>query len=196
MSDTDKEEQIPARVAHGNVTNVKPIPTRGVTRIEIELPIEAHVEATSLLFGKDVLIVCAKLEAPYGITDGSVPKTEPPQPKIGLAGTAPRPIAAAPAQRMGLARHEDSIDVVRWLGVRCSAEDFQNFLAVRNEAAAVAKVREVCGVESRAHIPGNPAARRAFFTQIYHPFVRWSAQQHGLDMDEQTLGRSMREIGG
>ena len=55
-------------------------------------------------------------------------------------------------------------------------------------------MRELCGVESRAHIPGNPPARRAFIARIYQPFVKWSAEQHGLDMDEATLNRSMREI--
>lgn len=51
----------PARVGYGNVVNIRSIPTRSVTRIEIELPIESHVEATRLLFGQDVLVMPVKL---------------------------------------------------------------------------------------------------------------------------------------
>jgi hypothetical protein len=66
----------PARVGYGNVVNIRSIPTRSVTRIEIELPIESHVEATRLLFGQDVLVMPVKLgpAQAYGmVSEGAHP---------------------------------------------------------------------------------------------------------------------------
>lgn len=84
-----------ARVAFGSVVNVRPIASRAVTRIEIEIPIEAHIEATSLLYGKDVLIVPVALQptVPYGMTDGTVPDVGSPG-ADGPQGSSP---ANAPA---------------------------------------------------------------------------------------------------
>lgn len=162
------------RVAFGNVVNVRTIASRQVTRIEIDLPIESHIEATQALFGKDVLVVPANLPAiDYGMTDGrgnACAKGSSSQPgrPMGQAGPAesPRPARSS----LGAVRSEDTLDIVRWLGARCTEDDFQDWLGVRTEASAVAKVREICGVSSRADIPSDRVARETFFRQIYRPF--------------------------
>lgn len=46
----------------------------------------------------------------------------------------------------------------RWTALRCREREFQQFLGVEGDAAAAAKVREVCEVESRADLDRDPAA--------------------------------------
>lgn len=190
-------EEAPARVAHGNVVNVRTIPARSVTRVEIELPIEFHVEATSLLFGKDVLIVGVKLPKaiPYGITDGA--------PGVDLQ-SARRPASARPPSSVrapvhgGLGHIEDGVDIAKWLGARCTEEPFQIWLGVRTEAGAASKVRALCGVRSRADIARSPKARAAFFEKIHRPFVaRQSreAQPAPVLATDPVLAAGPRELG-
>lgn len=187
------------RVAHGNVVNVRPIHSRGVTRIEIELPIESHIEATSLLYGKDVLIMGVKLGAgaAYGITDGTLPGAGTDSTAGGSSeGRATQSTPSAPGpSRGGLHKHEDTLDIVRWLGVRCASADFQDWLQVRNEAAAVEQVRLTCGVQSRADIPKSPAARRAFIEKIYRPFIASVGKLNGLSMTAEETVAAVSGLG-
>jgi len=160
------------RAAFGQVVNVRSIPTRAVTRIEIEIPIESHVEATRLLFGQDVFVMPASVESgEYGMVDGSLPATKTQRPHQAARNEA-APAAARPARLagFGLRSSTDSLDILKWLGTRCREDGFQDWLGVRTEAAAVQKVRDLCGVESRSEIPQNRQARQAFLTRIFEPY--------------------------
>lgn len=46
-----------AKVAFGEVVDVQQVRSRGVTRIVIEVPSEAHVTVTTLLFGKNAIVI-------------------------------------------------------------------------------------------------------------------------------------------
>ena len=64
--------------ACGRVSQVKDVPSQGVTRIIIELPIEAHVRATQVFYGQDVLVVPGAVQGRgYGVHDSEdSPTTE------------------------------------------------------------------------------------------------------------------------
>lgn len=101
----------PVRAAYGSVVNIRSIPSRSVTRIEIEMPIEAHVEATRVLFGRDVFVLPAAVQAqdastlPYGMTAcGEPARSQAAGPAPGRAAgatSAARP--SAPATRQAFA---------------------------------------------------------------------------------------------
>jgi hypothetical protein len=192
-----------ARVGYGNVVNIRSIPTRQVTRIEIELPIEAHVEATRLLFGQDVLVIPVKLgpTQAYGMVSGDeqAPSEGAPgacsaQSDLAVRQGTPAPVRssalaalATPATpfarssvRASLSQEHARLDIVRWLGARCREDAFQDWLGVRTEAAAVERVREMCGVSSRSEIPSSPALRQVFFRDIHAPFLA-SQRRRGAD---------------
>lgn len=67
-----------------------------------------------------------------------------------------------------------------WLAMRCREFDFQCFLKVLNEADAVAKVRAICGVKSRAEIDTSAEAEHRF-----HQFIRRPYQQYLQDPKNQ-----------
>jgi len=149
---------------HGSVSIIRPVPSRRVTVIHIEIPDLYHVEVTNLLHGRDALVMPAALprQTPYGVI-----------PPLGAAVTRPTvetPPAAHPSASSMLSRGADRLVVTRWLGAQCASEAFQDFLGVRNEAQARNRVCEICGVDSRARIQGSPAALQAFQTEIYEPF--------------------------
>lgn len=173
-----------ATLAHGHVTEVRPLPSRGVSVIKIELPEEAHVAVTELLYGQNALILPANLRqpnseaTPYGLVQssgqGTVHKPNPRAPSSPLSSSKPQSAFA------GLSRRATSssmfhiptpqLHIVRWLGIRCAESDFQDFLGVRNEGRARERVCELCGVESRRDIPQSPESVKNFMDKIYRPF--------------------------
>lgn len=177
------------RCAYGQVVNVRPIHSREVTRAEIELPIESHIILTQLLYGKQVVMIAVNLPGAqkYGVTEwGAGGDAAPDQ---GAAG-AGEPAAATPAtsgtsgQRsgsaFGLGRRRQGtgpvgVDVIRWLGARCKEAAFQEWLQVRTEAAAIERVRALCGVSSRSEIPTSDAAMLRFRRDIFEPYLRQQA---------------------
>lgn len=193
-----------AKIIHGHVVNVRLIAGRGVTRVELEIPSEAHVPATALVHDQDVIIALANFSTPlpYGVLEagpdglrslntsarrpGQQAQQSGSAQRQGHAGvrpssapsTARRPGAgstnssgAGPRNSGGAAVHSGAIDIVRWLGARCKEEEFQLFLGARTEAGAIERVREICGVESRADIPRDRDARAVFFANIHRPFL-------------------------
>lgn len=162
----------------GRVTMVRPIPSRQVTAIYVEIPDVFHVDVTNLLHGRDALVMPAALPAhtPYGVFSGAP-----------SAGGASRPApAASPRATVGqsisplLQRRGDGIIVTKWLGARCAEDAFQQFLKVRNEAQARDKVCELCGVTSRAEIQASPQAMLLFRDLIFRPFELYQAAQSRL----------------
>jgi hypothetical protein len=194
------EERI--RAAFGNVVNVKSIPSRGVTRIEIELPIESHVEATQLLFGRDVLIMMAKLPVgtPYGIHD-SAARSAPSKPEMtealpakahtGRPSNIANPASSTAAQATPLRsggvnsmlgrRTAPSLDPARWLGIKCSERVFQDWLGVTSSDEAAEMTRGMCGVRSRSEIAASPEALGLFQSNIFQRFNEYMSQHGGKE---------------
>lgn len=138
-----------------------------------------------MLYGRDVWVVPANADHSLccGMVDGACldhcadqSSNKPVEP--ALAKPASVATALTDKRIPSLGHHADTVDILRWLGARCREGDFQSWLGVRTEAAAVERVRSVCAVRSRTEMAHNPAARRAFFDRLFHPFLH--QQQTGL----------------
>lgn len=179
------------RVAFGSVVNVKAIPTREVTRIEIEVPIEFHAELTRLLFGRDALVLPSNLPANvnYGVMDspdtpvGHEPGSTSPSRSEQSPSAFRRLAGRAPGGTVQ--RGAPTLDIVKWLGMRCMDSSFQAFLGASSSEDAAQTVRDICGVASRSEIPGDSTARSLFYQHIYHPYQRYltrsTGQRHGFE---------------
>lgn len=181
------------RVAFGSVVNVRAIPTRGVTRVEIELPIEFHAELTRLLFGRDALVLPSNLPPTvnYGVMDSA--GTDSPVPDHGAEAARPAPTGRSGNEASGSAfgrlagrspggtvtRGAPTLDIIKWLGMRCDEASFQGFLQTTSSEGAAQAVRDICGVASRSQIPADTNARALFYKHIYHPYQRHLAQEAG-----------------
>ena len=126
------------KAAYGHVARIVDVPSQGVTRLLVELPIEAHAEATALLYGKRVLVTIAPADmskVPYGLVGGEIKKGGPLSQSAAMIGDNP----------------EFWAYINRAYGVECKdAEDAAEF------------IRDHCGVTSRADIDHNGTAARAF----------------------------------
>lgn len=178
--------QTTEKFIHGNVIGVKAIRSRGVSVIAIEVPEDAHIEVTQMLYGRDVLIVPVALgvKTPYGIVQEpgtSIHKTnrlagslqrrleENAPPKI--ANKVIYPTRFGGISRMVTLGGNHSIDPVRWAGIHCNNPDLWDFLGAENESECIEKLRSTCGISSRAELSTNKQANDIFFSQIYHPFI-------------------------
>lgn len=150
---------------YGEVITVKPIPTRQVTQIIIEIPEEHHIAATQLLFKRNAFIMPCADKSPltgvaFGVTSlGKVMSPEP-APAAGPVGGVRAP--------GGLIRPE--VNVTQWLATKASDPNFQRFMGVDTEAEVASAVRNKCGVASRSEIATNPQAMQVFMNDIYLPF--------------------------
>jgi hypothetical protein len=173
---------LPTGAILAHVAVVRPAPSRGVTILTLELPLEFHVAATSLLFGRDVLVLPSNLPAttPLGPLPDALDAAggeRAPEPAAQPRATEParqsgqttNPSSAAP-RRPALTRRDDSVVPAQWLGIHCAESKFQDWLQVHNEAQAIERVREMCEVASRRELATNPQARHLFLTLIYNPF--------------------------
>jgi hypothetical protein len=166
MSESKKLEDQENRVAvFGEVITVKPIPTRGVSQIIIEVPEEFHVKATEMLFRKTAFIFAGspRLNIPFGVVEIHGDQVKPMK-NSTLSTNEAQP------QRSGLSRKSDEIQISKWLALRCKEDDFQTFLGCRNEAQAIDKVRSICEVESRGDIQNSVRAKDLFMKEIFTPF--------------------------
>lgn len=143
---------------YGQVVTVKPIPTRQVTQIIIEIPDEHHITATQILYNRNAFIMPCESKDPlpglsYGVTTLGKAMNPPAQPE--------------PVQREG----NSELNIAQWLALKGKETNFQSFLGVDNEIDAAEKVRGICRVTSRGEIAHNAQANEIFMTQIYTPFV-------------------------
>lgn len=88
------------------------------------------------------------------------------------SGSTTAPVAATKEEKVK--RKWDELSIAQRAGIMCNEKGFQMFVAKRmniktpsvvaevNEADAAQYVRQQCGVDSRAHIEGNPDATRIF----------------------------------
>lgn len=57
-----------------------------------------------------------------------------------------------------------------WLAMRCAEPEFQEFIGARSKDDAAQRVREICGLVSRAEIDSNKEAEARFHELIRKPF--------------------------
>lgn len=152
----ENEDRAVREVLFGQVVTVRPVPTRGVTQVVIEIPSEFHIKATQLLFDQNALVFASdeSIQMPYGIAQ--------------LAGGEIVP--AQPAQPKRVQSQGSAFDVTRWLALRCKEGEFWQFLGCTSEAAAIDRVRQICEVDSRADIAQNDRAMSLFKSEILEPF--------------------------
>lgn len=152
------------KVAVGEVVNVKSIPSRGVTRIEIEVPLEAHVGATELLFGKPALVMAIAGKA-GDLAAGSHYGVMPFNRALDMTRQSPATptVAAGAAGMFGGARR--SIDYVGMAARACrEGGGFWRVLEnatgmpVASEAQAIVALRSTLGIESRSELATNNEA--------------------------------------
>lgn len=173
IQESSTESKEPIAAIHGCVSGVRAVLSRGVSIITIEVPEEAHVEVTKLLYGRDALVVAVNLgvSTPYGVVKN---KGNTVHATNNRAGTA-SPFVSNPyeknPQRSGLILKPPPLNLLKWIGARCSEEAFQDFLGVRNEAQAIEKVREICSIESRKELTTNHQAKLIFIKSIYNPYA-------------------------
>lgn len=65
--------------------------------------------------------------------------------------------------------------LARLAGVLCGQRHFQHWLGAESADQAAAIVRDVCGVQSRAHLDHDAQARERFHTFIRRPWVAGQA---------------------
>lgn len=63
-----------------------------------------------------------------------------------------------------------------WTVLQCKEQDFQRFLGVDSEEAAVQRVKEVCRIRTRKQLDHEPAAQALWNEEIRRPFLQF--QQH------------------
>lgn len=159
-------------VAFGQVVTVRPIPTRQVTQIVIEIPENHHIAATMMLFGKNAFVLAANPGAnvPFGV----VPLEKMDEAPSANEQAERRESAQTPtAFRMNGLSH--SVNPTRWLGIHCLDPMFIDWIGARDSSEAIKKVRHICGVESRSEIPQSSEAMDAFMRQIHTPFRAYQA---------------------
>ena len=150
------------KAALGCVVSVKDVPSAGLTRLLVELPIEAHVEATRLFYSQRVLVTLTGLDSPLGILE---------------AGSGAQVSAPAAPPQAGQKAGPLCMSAVR-LG---NNADFQRFLSVAGWSAdhigatpdeARAAILSICGIESRKELDTNEEAREAF-SRLMESYRAW-----------------------
>lgn len=148
------------KAVYAVVDTVKPVPSRNVSIIQLEVPMEDHVAITELLFGKTALVVPMSLDGVrrYGVQDTDNPIAEPRE-KRG------KPIASL------LGRWCKSASFWEWLNTQ---EWSTPVRPVDDEHCAVLLMHDVLDVSSRAEIDGDPRAEHDFHELIRRPYMDWS----------------------
>jgi hypothetical protein len=169
----------------GRVVDVRTHKSLGVTRIVIEIPSEHHVEATRLLYEKDAAVVPVALPpgSTYGVCKGNG-TPNPVHPSTAAARPTKadsfRPSGSGASPFRGLKGSE--IDVVAWVGARCNDPAFRAWIGVDTEEEAAQKVREICGVSSRADLRSDGPARRAALDKLLFPYTNHLREQVEQDL--------------
>lgn len=151
----------------------KIIRTRKTAQVVLEIPLEAADAALSALGGlpnpaSERWVAVARLQEPAA---RDAPAAEAPAPADELDHpTGRRPFA--------------SLSAAKQAGIRCNDSSFREYLSHRSRKAgmpneamdmetAVAYVRGVCGVNSRAELDANPEARERW-TKLQDAYWLWT----------------------
>lgn len=164
---------IAAAIIRGVFVDLRTLPSRGIARVTVEIPIEAANDALAKLGGfplpSETRWVAVALLAPE--TDEPAPPSVP-----GPAKQMPvEPAATAPSMTVG-GRPWRDLKFAQQAGIMCSDSDFQAWLGVPSDidkasmaARAAAFVRQRCGVTSRAELDTDPDAAERWI-KISHDF--------------------------
>jgi hypothetical protein len=166
------------KAAYGKVVDVRSYISLQVCKIVIEVPIEYHVEATALLYGRNVLATLAQLERPYGIVESTAPEDQ----HIPTAHDSVDALGSSGATLKGG-------ELCKLACIWCKDEEFHQYLTeaypvffggrfpqVGHELAAKELILTTCGnLSSRRELDHNANARRLFDDYIRRPFMKWKA---------------------
>lgn len=123
------------KAVYGKVFQVKDVPSGGVTRVVIEIPIENHVEATAMLYGQDVLVTLS----PQGFGRYGIVQADD---DAGAAGEEP---AAVDAPASGKAMWAGELYRAGWfLNPRVLAafgSDLEFLAWVKTQPCAIASIK-------------------------------------------------------
>lgn len=163
-------------LAFGQVVNVRPIPSRGVTRIEIEVPSEYHVQATNLLFNRDALIVPSWWAkganvGPYRITklgEFAGAGDDQGQHRTATVAQTTQTESTQTEQRATGFGSMQPQDYVKKAAILCADPDFIETLSIESGVKinspedAADCLRMLLNVDSRAELRTDQAARKKF----------------------------------
>ena len=151
------------KAVYGRVAQVRDLPSQQVSRVIVEIPIEAHVPVTTLLYGRDVLVTLAPPAMkgqPYGVKgdDGA------PEPTQGPPPAAQEP-AGGPLARLAAIWCRDP-DYRAWRA-RCTQR------TIPSEEEARQEILVVCGVSSRRELDHSPEAKAKFDARFRQPYLAY-----------------------
>ena len=150
------------KAIHGQVANVRAIPSRQVARVELEFPIEAFGEACAEFYGKSGLLTLCNMPGGYGLVNSDEKLT--PQ-------ATETPILAPPVDS------KDKVGTLCQLAhILCRRADFQDWLGISpgskdvRAIRALNKVRERCGVDTSKDLDTDNGAANSFHSYFRAPF--------------------------
>lgn len=176
MSINAKEDQLHA---YGHVVNIRSIPSRGVTRIEIEIPVESHKDATALLFEQDAVILpwshVKDAGVPYGVrklSDYTTARERQPERQVTHT-------------RSGFGSLPRTRDLVQEAALLCKDSSFWRVLErhagnrIHDEHEAADTLRALLEVPTRADLKDNTRAQDAFNHLVSEHNALRSVEHHG-----------------
>lgn len=157
------------KAAFGKVFQVRDVPSSGVTRLIIELPIEAHRELTNEFYSKDVLVTLSpKSFGRYGMVESAEESTESDQ-------------EATQNETVGDSEPKGGF-LSQWLAMRNSEPEFWRFIdsveefdtGYINSAKMCDKaVKYILGIESKKELDSDKEAEARFHSMIRLPYADW-----------------------
>lgn len=151
------------KAIHGQVINIKKIPSRQVIQIITEVPSDAYAKTVALLDDKNVLITLSDLKIPYGVVTGAEPVTKATEPEEERKGG----------------------ELSKWAAMRCNESEFRFWLAIQlNQDCETAEkarqlILDLCGVSSRRDIDHDEKAKGIFKDLILTPWKRFKNGEYG-----------------
>lgn len=168
------------QAVYGAVADVRSYPSLGVTRITIEIPVEHHVPATELLYGKRALVTLAPAtlaKLPYGVMVSNHEQEAVPN------VTKDEPRAGAPAGKSAPAEEKGG-PLSRLAAMWCKSDDFWAWLNYAHplaggveydEPLARSFILRQCNIDSRRVLDHDNYSKTVFERSIRGPFMAWTA---------------------
>lgn len=140
------------KAVHGQVTNIKKIPSRQIVQVITEIPAEHYAAAVALLDDHQALITPSALKIPFGVVDGQAEEDEEP------------------------AQSAKGGELSKWSAMRCKESDFRWWLSLQlkrhceTEEDAKQLICHFCGITSRRELDHNAKANQIFKDMILRPW--------------------------
>jgi hypothetical protein len=151
-----------AAAAYGKVAQVRDIPSQGVARLIVELPLESFKALVAGFHQQEVLVTIAPkgIAQAYGVLTPANPNPDP------------APKGVGPLCTLACIWCKDPL-FQQW--VSCEFAPDEGPSVPLSEAGAAAVVRRVCGVASRKELDTNTEAKALFDREIRDPYRGWLA---------------------